>query len=838
MQTMYNKNGKLLKMRAITIYSIAAILLLQPFAAIQALPSTQDATSAQSDSRPLTTDSLYVVSLNPDIQDNPDNPEKGKTRPKVGLTLAGGGAKGSAHIGVLKVLDEVGIPIDYVAGTSMGSIIGALYALGYSPEQMDTLISGMDWSVYMSDKVPRREQSYEDKINKSTYMLTIPFNTPKSFKDKVSKMKEENTETRLEREKVKGEGSKKFISSLPGGFIGGNNLLNLFNSLCVGYQDSIDFNDLPIPYACVAVDVVEGKQAVLRSGKLPVAIRASMAIPGVFAPVRMDDKVLVDGGMMNNFPTNVCKRMGADIIIGVEVNTSQKKTADDIKSLPEMLNKLVTIVTTTTTQQNRMLCDIYINPNLEGYGTMSFDKASIDTMIQRGYNAADSQRKYLVELKERLESYGQPVKKVLHAPTATNLAKDSLLISSIVMNGLHEKDAKWLLGKTKLKEGQKNAGTVIESAISQFYGTKAFSAITYQLHKDPLKEGWYQLSFNFTDAEPNTFGLGFRFDSEETAAILLKVGINEQKLRGVKFIASGRLSYNPWGNATFTVVPRKFPRFSLSYNFWKSEATFFDNGTKYSNMKYNKHTVEAFFSETYSRSINASLGVRYDGMLFNHVFNVKAFRETPDSLSDNNIGAFVKFNFDNMNKAYFATRGVRFNFLGDYMFYDLDNHKKEDFGALQFNFQSYIPFFKERFVIIPQLYTRFRYGRMSERPMAYENMMGGSYPGRFFSQQMPFIGVNHPEFLYDNALILRSDFRVNLTGKHYLSGLVNYCRESEHFEGFFSATKNNVDNIGYNWWGVALEYAYESIIGPISLNVHWSNITHTTGLYFNLGFYF
>jgi NTE family protein len=180
-----------------------------------------------------------------------------RERPKVGVVLSGGGAKGMAHIGALKIVEEAGVPVDYVVGTSMGSIIGGLYAIGYSPWQMDSIVRRQDWGVLLSDRVPRNQQNLLDREASERYVLSVP---------------------------LRGKGAK---PEMFGGLIKGLNLANLFSELTVGYHDSISFNSLPIPFACVSEDVVTGNEVDFHSGTLAYAMRASMAIPGVFAPVRM-----------------------------------------------------------------------------------------------------------------------------------------------------------------------------------------------------------------------------------------------------------------------------------------------------------------------------------------------------------------------------------------------------------------------------------------------------------------------------------------------------------------------------------------------------------------------
>ena len=212
---------------------------------------------------------------------NAQNDSVRKERKKVAVVLSGGGAKGMAHIGVLKVLEKANIPIDIVTGTSMGSIIGGLYAIGYNANSLDSMVRVQDWSYVITDKENLRNQSLGDRKKQNTYL----FNTGLTFGKR-----DQNA----------------------GGIIKGKNLAELFSQLCVGFTDSLDFTrDLPIPFACVATDIIENTEVDFHSGRLPQAMRASMAIPAAFSPVRIGDKVLVDGGLKNNYPADIAREMGA-----------------------------------------------------------------------------------------------------------------------------------------------------------------------------------------------------------------------------------------------------------------------------------------------------------------------------------------------------------------------------------------------------------------------------------------------------------------------------------------------------------------------------------------------
>ena len=267
-------------------------------------------------------------------------PEGMGQRKKVGLVLSGGGAKGVAHIGVLKVLEEAGIPIDYISGTSMGAIIGGLYAVGYDAKTLDSLVRVQDWTSLLSDKVSRNYLPFYKKRSTEKYLFSLAFSGRDGFK-------------------------------LPAGFVEGNSIYNLFSDLTVGYHDSISFRDLPIPFACVAANMVDGSEVVMDSGVLPLAMRASMAIPGAFEPVYLDGMLLVDGGISNNFPVDVAKDMGAEITIGVDLSTGLKDV-EGLDNITGMVNQLVAFMGMQNYQKNKESVDLYLNPGLQGYSAASF----------------------------------------------------------------------------------------------------------------------------------------------------------------------------------------------------------------------------------------------------------------------------------------------------------------------------------------------------------------------------------------------------------------------------------------------------------------------------------
>ncbi len=261
------------------------------------------------------------------------------TRPKIGLVLSGGGAKGFAYVGILKAMEEAGIRPDYVVGTSIGSIVGGLYAIGYSPDQLDTIIRAVNWDMVLSNNVPLTYISYEEKEYYNRYLITLPFINGKL--------------------------------SLPSGVIEGQMLSDLLNKLTWPAMKFDSFDDFPIPFRCVATDVSTGETIVFDKGSLAKALRASMSIPSAFTAVDLDTTLAVDGGILNNFPVNELEKMGADYIIGFNVSDNMAN-AKDIGSLSGILTQVSMFESLKRMEKDIEKCDFYIKLDLEGYGVSDF----------------------------------------------------------------------------------------------------------------------------------------------------------------------------------------------------------------------------------------------------------------------------------------------------------------------------------------------------------------------------------------------------------------------------------------------------------------------------------
>lgn len=291
-------------------------------------------------------------------------------RPKVGLVLSGGGAKGIGHVGTLKMLDSLQIPVDCIAGTSMGGIIGALYAIGYNGLDLEKLFDRNDWQEIFTDIPPRPMLPYFQKEQVGKYQLEF--------------------------------GIRGFKPVPPSGLIFGQKVSLLFSSLTFAYERIADFDRLPIPFRCVAVDLVTGNEVVLKSGSLAKAMRSTMAIPTIFSPVEWGDSLLVDGGLVNNLPVDVVKAMGAEIVIAVDVGSPLKERSR-LASGFDIFNQTITIVGLERIKTNAQQTNILIRPDLQEFSAADFDHDRIRAIAERGNQAARQNLSQLVALKEQYQ---------------------------------------------------------------------------------------------------------------------------------------------------------------------------------------------------------------------------------------------------------------------------------------------------------------------------------------------------------------------------------------------------------------------------------------------------
>lgn len=440
------------------------------------------------------------------------------------------------------MIEEAGIPIDYIVGTSMGSIIGGLYSIGYTPCQLDSMVNHQNWSFLLSDRISWEDQTMTERKNSETYILSVPL-------------------------------KKDLKANVFGGVIKGQNLGNLFSELTVGYHDSINFNKLPIPFACVSENIVNGEEVVFHNGVLATAMRASMAIPGVFTPVRMGDEILVDGGMKNNFPTNIAQAMGADVIIGVDVQ-NDLRTADELNNLGEIFNQIINLTGQTRYEENIKLATVYIKVDVKGYSAASFNIPALDTLMHRGEEAARAQWTALRRLKKEIglpEDYVAP----RHGPFTSLWSEKDIFVKEITFDGIEDSDKKWIMHRCHLKENSRMRMEQLYEALATLRGSQAYSNVSYKL--TDTDQG-YLLHFILEEKYERNLNLGIRFDSEEIASLLLNVSTRLNTRIPSWLSLTGRLGKRYLARVDYTLAPMQMRNFNLAYQFEYNDINIYDHG--------------------------------------------------------------------------------------------------------------------------------------------------------------------------------------------------------------------------------------------------------------------
>ena len=713
-------------------------------------------------------------------------------RKKVGVVLSGGGAKGVAHIGALKVIREVGIPIDYIAGTSMGSIVGGLSAIGYSPAQLDSMVKAQDWILLLSDKIKRSEQTMEERQNAETYILSVPL-------------------------------SKKLRRKAAGGMIQGVNLYNLFQELTVGYHDSINFNKLPIPFACVSENIVNGTKHVFHSGELPFAMRSSMAIPGVFTPMREDGMVFVDGGMIDNYPVDVCRAMGADIIIGIDVQ-NDLKTANELNSVTDVLFQIIDLTGQGIYERNIKATDLYVKVDVKGFSSASFTQAALDTLMIRGEEATMNKWDELVELKKSLNLSDDYMPDY---PSFNLIGIDDrqIPINTISFTGIKDDDKKWLMRKCKLKEdapfitkGQ------LENALSILRGTQAYSSVNYKLTQTGDER--YNLDFLLEEKYEKNLNIGIRFDSEEIASLLLNATFNLKTKIPSKVAITGRLGQRYVARADYTIEPLQMRNFNFAYQFEYNDINVYDRGKKAYNTSYKHQLGEFSFSDVWFRNFRFAFGLRFDYYKYsNFLYNTPVF--DLEIKPEHFFTYFANVHYNSYNAPYFPTKGS--DFKVGYSLYTSNFAKyngHSPFSAINASWATTISPTK-RFTILPSIYGRVLIGDYIGYP--FINFIGGNYFGRFVPQQMPFAGITKMEIMQNSVLIGAVKLRQRIGGNNYI-----------HLTGNVVFSNNNFDDIFSDGckFGVSAGYAYNSFFGPLEASIGYSNQSKKAAFYVNLGYYF
>lgn len=748
-------------------------------------------------------------------------------RPTVALVLSGGGAKGAATIGALQYLKRYRFPIDLVAGTSIGGLVGGFYALGYSEEYLDSLVHNMDWNMALSDKIDRSYIPYSRLRYKDKYLVSFPFYyRTDDYKNFISGETPFTSGRSRQLHLGAGESEESFgtmarnnlLGSLPSGFVYGQNVNQLITSRTVGYSDSTDFFKFPIPYLCVATDVVTGRAKIWHNGSLNLAMRSTMSIPGLFAPVRTRGMVLVDGGMRNNYPANLARALGADVIIGIDLST-RSMDASRIQNLGDIIYQGIDLFSNDAFDLNQRLVDIRIHPDLEGYNMLSFDKVSVDSMFVRGYRAAEAMAPILDSLRYRLGDDQFE----LQASPATDLGSRAVEIEGIDIVGVQEKDAEYLLSKLPIHPGSYVDRDLLADIMARIFAQGSYDYVNYELRGT---EEPYRLRIICKRGPMHQLGLGFRIDTDNLVSILINVGLNTHAMQGSALDITARVSTNPYLDLHYTFNSPKFATLNARAAIRYIDRNNFLSGTNQYNISFLSGTQELFVSNMHWKRLDLKAGIKNQFYRVNKILASDVVGDYDYSFYTQDYpGAFVEGRLETMDHGYFPTKGfsggIRYE-LNSRVFYP---EAAPWFGILEMD--GMLPLSIGNFTLIPQGSLRFLFG--DDIPLLYANVMGGDMRGRYAEQQIPFVGIDNAAFRRNYLIVGRMDARMRVGKNHYFSLMGNLSYDFVDFRNLTSG-----EFVG--GWGIG--YGYNSIFGPLKAQVHWSTLTEKIGIYLSFGYQF
>lgn len=711
-------------------------------------------------------------------------------KPKIGVVLSGGGAKGLAHIGVLKVLEEAGVKVDYIGGTSMGAIVGGLYASGYNARQLDSIFSVVDSDALLQDYIPRTSKNFFEKRNDDVYALTLPFN--------------------------------KFRVGVPTALSKGLYNYNLLSRLTNHVRYERDFSKLPIPFVCIATDIETGEEIILKNGVLPKAILASGAFPSLYTPIEIDGRLLIDGGVTNNYPIEEVKKMGADIIIGVDVQDGLKDR-NNLGGASGVLVQITNFNMIEKMEAKRNQTDIYIKPDIKGFSVISFDQGH--EIIKKGEEAAFA-------VYESLTKLGNGKRSTVNIPGSD--LTDTLKVKDIAVNPLKNYTRAYVLGKMKLRSNSSLTFKKLNDGFGNLNSTQNFSAITYSFEKSAEGD---KLVLDLKENPVNRYlRFGAHYDGLYKSAVL--VNVTQKKLFFKNDVISADLILGDNIRYNLNYYYDNGFYWSFGYNsrynaFNKNIKTDFSNGAALTDLDVESINIEYsdLTNQLYAQTIFAQRFLLGAGLEHNYLhIESETLRNAKPVLENSSyFSVYGYLKFDSMDKNYFPKKGFKFcgefksilhstDYLGNF----------EPFSVAKADMELAHTFWKH-FTVRLQTEGGFAVG---ERTIPFYDFVLGGYGYNMINNFRHFYGY---------------DF-LSLSGDSYVKGEIGldwefYKKNHINLIGNFANIGNNIFE-GDNWIpkpsysGYAIGYGMETFIGPIEIKHSWSPETHDHHTWFSVGFWF
>ncbi|MBR1489438.1 MAG: patatin-like phospholipase family protein [Bacteroidales bacterium] len=758
-------------------------------------------------------------------------------RPTVAVVLGGGGARGMAHLGVLRYLEEMGIPVDLVGGTSMGGLVSGLYSLGFGAEYLDSLVRAIDWTVMMSDKIPDSFQTYKVRRNKERFALTVPFHyDDEDMRNRIMRQTRfnknyEQSDTRS------GDMSQEMMAKigmgLPDGFLFGYNVRNTLSSVTVGYQDSVAFDQLPVPFFCVATDMLSMNEKNWTAGSLVDAMRSTMAIPGYFRPVRIEGMVLVDGGTRNNFPVDIAKAMGADIVIGSEMPTP--RTLADLGGLANLIMQNITLMSVDICEANRKNTDILLQHELKGYTMLSFDSKSVDDIIAQGYAKAVENKEAFEKIAKRVgAAAGAPGAPAQERRQAIDLAKRKVRVGEIRYEGVTEKESQYIISPALLPRDGMYGREEIEGILSALYGTKAFESVTYRVSG---AEEPYTLIFDCQKGQTSEAGVGLHVDLDEAIYLGAHLGIGTRRLSGLRFVSELKigqvsqldldLSYKPLAQLPVVGVTWKNSYRNFSYRI-DDDA----QARTFSKARYNgvNSRVEVYAEDAHMVYGNVRFGAAYEMEPYENYLDDQLHWEGWD-LKSRWFSTFASLRYDTFNESYFPTRGYRLKLDTRYVFDGYSIYLEDKGMEAGEHYEGEVPPYSVgtahasvalplgRVVVLqPSVY----FGWQTEQPghlnFIHTLAAGGTLASRYIDNQIPFFGFSQGFFVCDSfAATAQMDVRFRLNHKNFLTVRGGVFQDKGELADLVKTPLSA--------YAFGAEFGQKTIVGPMKFGAQWCNKT-------------
>jgi NTE family protein len=728
--------------------------------------------------------------------------------PKIGLILSGGGAKGLAHIGALKIIDSLGIQIDYVGGTSMGAIIGGLYAAGYSGNELDSIFKSTNLPELIQDNVPRSAKTFYEKDDSERYALSLPFDN--------------------------------FKVSFPEGISGGQNIYNEFVRLLYHVKDIEDFNKLPIPFLCIATNIETGKPVLLEKGYLPEAIMASGTLPSLFEPSEVDGQILIDGGVVNNYPLDEVKARGAKIIIGVDVQDALAKR-EDLSSATEILVQINNYRTVNDMVKKVEKTDVYLKPNIKGFSVIDFEQR--DKIIESGEVEA---RKHINTLKEIVGTRKKTV------PHISKAEMDSLTINRLILTGNDNYTRAYIKGKLRFSLGDKIPFEKLRQGMGNLSATGNFKAIRYKLVSNGLGT---DLVLNLRE-NPNTMyiKMGAHYDDLFKSAALINLTKKNLLFRddvaSFDVILGDHVRYNfqyyldkgfYWSfgiNSNFTDFDEEIDFDVIRNNFDVVD----DPNIGEINLDVTDLTNQVYLQTVLREEFAFRMGLEHKLLRYSTrtLSNIppptdgnEAFEPTDEGrvfFEDSNYySTYGRLTLDTYDDKYFPTKGLYFD--GDFHWYLFSSDFNNNFRSFSISKARMGVAFQPAKNLSLNIETEGGF-KLGTSPVTSFDFVLGGFGNDLINNFIPFFGY---EFLSlpGNSFVkafARLDYK--LSPKSHLLFAVNVANiDDDLFRTgeWFTAP---------DFSGYGVGYGLESFIGPVQIYYSFSPQINDSTVFFSVGYWF